>query len=346
MLGAARTAWYAAAWNAGGRNLQGLATTTVNAIADTINNLFVRPSRYADFSPVTTLSSFGPGSNFTGDGAIDMTGIGTNSRKQLDAVTFRPGSTWLVGMTEFTNGGGLSNQYNNNGESQSRGPSWWSNGDDPEFGGIVFSSGGASVSLTFPGDQFDQYRDRWLTFIAATSDNTEDFANWSGGSAPNAFNWAFRLVLIDVETAEIIQQRDGWSFRAAGTIDLTQSWYLNSGGSYVFGSGINLSNDSASAYDIAFASSQSYIGSTADPADPAVYNDLLGTGFNTAYGGQTPISGWTFDSAGTAITGTYGTYGYSTAVVPWSRLPTSGTAFQIQADNNLDPAEAPVFTSF
>jgi len=345
MLSTARTAFYSMAWNQGG-NLVAQASTVISGVLQTINNLFVRPSRYADFSPVTSLTSFGPGTNLIGSGAIDMTGIGTNSRKQLDAITFRPGSTWLAGVEEFTNGGGLFNQYNNNGESQTRGPGWRSNGDDPEFGGIVFTSGGAAVNLVFPGDQFDQYRDRWLTFIAASSDNTEDFANWSGGSAPNEYNWAFRLVLIDVSSGQIIQKRDGWSFRAAGTIDLTQSWYLNSGGSYVFGSSINLSTDSASAYDIAFASSLSYIGSTADPADPAVYLELAGTGFNTAYGGQTPISGWTFDSAGTALTGTYGTWGYSTDIVPWSRLPTSGVTIRIQADNNLDPAEAPVFTSF
>jgi hypothetical protein len=345
MLNTARTAFYSMAWNTGGGNLQALATTTVNAIADTINNLFVRPSRYADFSPVTTVGSFGPGSNFTGSGAIDMTDIGTNSRQQLDAITFRPGTNWLAGVEEFTPGGGQTNSYNNNGTPEQRGPNWWSNGDDPEFGGIVFSSGGAGTGIRFPGDQFDQYRNRWLTFIAASSDDSADFANWSGGPA-NEYNWAFRLVLIDVGSAQIIGQADGWSFRAAGTIDLTQTWYFNTGGSYTFSSSLNLSVDSASAYDIAFASSQSYIGSTADPADPAVYLDLLGTGFNTELNGDTPISGWTFDSAGTALTGTYGTYGYSTAVVPWTRLPTSGVAFRIQADANLDPAEAPVFTSF
>jgi hypothetical protein len=55
--------------------------------------------------------------------------------------------------------------------------------------------------------------------------------------------------------------------------------------------------------------------------------------------------GWTFDAAGTAITGTYGTYGYSQDLITWSRLP-SGLTSTIQADANLDPAEAPVFTSF
>jgi hypothetical protein len=153
-------------------------------------------------------------------------------------------------------------------------------------------------------------------------------------------------VLIDVSSGQIIQKQDGWSFRAAGTIDLTQTWYLNTGGSYTFSSSLSLSTDSELAYDIAFASSQSYIGTTADPADPAVYLDLLGTGFNTELNGDTPIAGWTFDSAGTAVTGTYGTYGYSTDIVPWTRLPTSGNTIQITADANLDPAEAPVFTSF
>ena len=345
MLGAARTAWSAAAWNTGGP-LVGTASTTITGNALTIDNMFVRPSRYVDFGTVAALGNFSPSIGITGGpDNIDMTGTGTNSRQQLDALTFRPGTDWLADAAGYLNGGGLTNTYNNNGTPEQRGPNWRTDGDDPETGGIVFSSGGAGTNIRFPGDQFDQYRNRWLTFIAASSDDSADFANWTGGTSPNAYDWAFRLVLLDVSSAQIIGQADGWSFRAAGTIDLTQDWEINGSSDYHLNSSLNLPTEDLSQYDIEFACYQGIMGSTADPADPAVYLDLMGTGFNTLTQGLKPIVGWTFDAAGTAITGTYGTYGYSQDLITWSRLP-SGLTSTIQADNNLDPAEAPVFTSF
>lgn len=327
-------------------DLVGEASIQVLTAAVTQDNMFVRPSRYADFSTISALGNQGAGLNLSGAaGSFDMTGIGTQNRRQLDALTFRVGNNWLADAEQFLAGGGVNNIYNNDGAQEFRGVNW-SNQGPGEFGGYTFTAGGAGISVKLSHETMDLFRNRWLTFIAASSDNQADFASWSGFDSPNSHSWAFRLMLLDVSSAEIIGSADGWSFRASGPVDLTQDWQHNSNSDYVLDHGIFIPNDSLSQLDIEFAAYQHIMGSTADPADPSVRFDLMGTGFNTETQGLRPMVGWTFDSEGTAVTGDTGeTNGFQQPIPNWSRLPSARTVI-ISGDFFQDPAEAPEFISF
>jgi hypothetical protein len=341
MLSTARTAFYSAVWNQGG-NLVASATAMVTAVADTINNLFVRPSRYADFSPVTLSPTFfGDGlfifSSST-DPSIDMTDLGTVAQKTMSALTFRVGTDWLTTAPSegFFTGFAVFDQYVTATDTIFLGLSV--NVADGQY----LMGGGNGPNCQFDSAQMDQLRNRWLTLIVCTSNTSDDFGNWTGGDDFGETGQAYRTQVYDVDTGDLVQSQDGWAFGPPGIVDLEAEWTLGfeSSGEW-YQHFINLGQDGYDTQQVQFLSYQHALGSTVDPQIHG--RDLMGSGFNTAVEGIQPWMAWNFNSAGTAISGSYGDRGYQHPFDPACRMPPGGVEITCAFDK--DPATPPVFTS-
>jgi hypothetical protein len=160
-----------------------------------------------------------------------------------------------------------------------------------------------------------------------------DFADWTGGTDPFGNGWGTRARLINAETGTLISTVDTWNYGAAGTIDLTQTWELNSG-TYAFGASVSSGGD-ISLYDrdqMEFISMWHAIGSS---FDPSVYSDeFFGTGIASTVAGVRSWIQWTASSAGTLLNNGTVDYGYAIPAggdIFGSRAP-DGTEFQIIAD--------------
>jgi len=329
-----------AGWNAGG-NLVAQAQAIINAVADTINNLFVRPSRYADFSPVTlSPTSFGDGlatlSTAT-DPSIDLSDLGTVSQKTMTALTFRVGTDWMTTAPSegFFTGFAVFNQYVNATDQI-----FINIGGNFNDGQYIMGSGGPNCQ--FSSAQMDLLRNRWLTLIVCTSNTSDDFGNWTGGDDFGDSGQAYRTQVYDVDTGDLVQSQDGWGFGPSDTIDLEAEWTLGfESSSEWYQHFISFGQDGYDTQQVQFLSYQFSIGSTVDPQIHG--RDLMGSGFNTSVEGIQPWMAWNFNSAGTEISGSYGVRGYEHPFDPACRMPAG--VVQITCNVDQDPATPPVFTS-
>jgi hypothetical protein len=332
MIGLARTAQLAG-WG-GGSAVRIQSTTTSSDQFDT--TLLVRPSFVADYNGVTNSNA---GSSLVAqdnDQLYDLTGVGTNSSKQIYAATFRVGTDWLTtGSTEgpFTLGFNIFYAFQNSEVNDFRNIFASRQQFDDDDVMIVFGNGrGGQISFT--EQQFAPLRNRWLTFITATSDNpVEDFSGWNTAQAGPDFSnigWGSYSMLIDTETAQVIAVNFGWNFNEQTTIDLTLPWAVND-----FEADNNLNtffwlDNAADLFNRTQVEIASHWCTFGDVLDPEVYwPNLTGTGVAGTVGGVQAWQVWDFVDAGTAIENDQDLiFAYSTGIGgdrTGSRLPNSAT---------------------
>lgn len=336
MLGAARTAWSAAAWNTGG-NID-VSTTAVSSIsAELGSSLLVRPSYYADYSASTAEYPGGPGLASVGPNvAIDMSDVGTVSRRAVDALTFKIGSNWLASGDTYQPAFSVTPQYN----SEMLGINVWRSHSN----GFQFSYSGIGGGMNLTAATVDSFRNRWVTMLVATSDSSSDFADWTAGPDWSGYSWAARFRLIDVDTGTVIAENDAWSFRAQGTIDLTQAWTLNSG-SYSYSLTTSIQSG-ANASDINILCFQHFIGSVVDIGHPEYYLALSGSAPVTTLGSNRAWAVLRFDGTGDQILNQYSEVnGYRYTNPAWSRQGSSAVVEARGTSFSTTPAQAPAMTS-
>ena len=226
-------------------------------------------------------------------------------------------------------------------------------GQDPSTNYVFGTAQGTNVYI----DQTNfnnNYRNRWLTCVYATSDSSGDFANWQGGTDTYGNGWCARVRLFDTETMTEIPSvyavnGDGWLFNTSGAIpDLTQAW------TYGYGSSTNslnhfgwFDNDSTLYYrsDIQILSSWYAIGNMVDVGDSQYYNQLAGNALSKTVGGYKPLSAYGFASAGTGYNqGGYGTNIYTNPQYTWGRLP-ANSVIEIGVTSSQNPPDPAEFTS-
>ena len=337
MLGLAKASEYAGWWNTGG-NLVATITDVTSTATDNDRTFLVRPSRYADWSGVTTQNFINGNMTLaSGSAAFDMASTGTNDKRLAQSVTFRVGTDWMVSASgSYTPAWNWTIGYNNNGTNVNRGLA--ASKTTSHYSFASDSSNPVSISIaTFDAD----YRNTWLTLMTCTSPTpVADFANWAAATTdPEGYGWGTRARLINAETGTVIGQNDSWNFSAAGTIDLTQTWQLNAG-SYEIG--VSLNSNDISLYNrnqMEFISFWHAIGSS---FDPAVYSDeFFGTGIASTVAGVRSWVQWTASSAGTLLNNGTVDYGYKIPAggdIFGSRAP-DGTEFNIVADNTAVTAQ-------
>jgi hypothetical protein len=260
---------------------------------------------------------------------IDMTGTGTTAKKHIFALTFRVGSDWMTtAPTGFQIGFQYSFSFDNNGTNSFRGMSL---GQDPGDN-YVFGTGGGSNIYVNKTVFNNNYRNRWLTCVFATSDTSADFADWAAGTDNFGNSWAGRTRLFDTETMTLIASSqesgpDSWLFGTDGSVpDLTQNWTLGFESSdYALNSFGFFSNDSTEYHrsDIQIMSVWYTIGSTVDIALPEYHNQLAGSAMSKTVNGIKPWSAWSMHTAGTAAVNSGVTYGYRNPHYTWARFPPS-----------------------
>lgn len=335
-VGAARASEYAGWWNTGLVPPYALSDVTFTT-ATNQPFLGVSPRYYADFSSQTGgesrsvyLGSTPTSSNF------DMTGITTEPKRFVRSITFKPGSNWLSGASGFLNGNAFRATFNNNGTNY-------------EYRFLMNYNN--ALQLT-PSDSFDGMivttavsglRNQWLAWIAAYSDSSSTFANWSA-TGTDTYGWYQRQMLVNITTGTIVTQKDAYATSAAYAYDLTQTW-SGGGTSYYYqeeiGTNTNWTTDEWRDMDL--ASIWSTVGNTFDPASNWQY--IVGDATPSTFNGQLAWTNTIFKGAGTALTDAFGTYGYQQTVGRLSSRQPTGWVAQILS-NGGSAVTAPVWTSF
>lgn len=345
-----RAAQYAGWWNQGGSNRIGSITDTTTTATSIGTNFLVRPSYYASWAGVTWAGSAGDSYVTSGSTTIDTTGVGLNGKKCVLATTFRVGTNWMTTAptdSGFYVGYGVYNVTNSNGTQSYRQTNSYKSNN------IYGFSTGDGGNINIPAATFDaSYRNKWLTYLAATSDNpTVDFANWTGGSTDTfGYGWGTRAYLINAETGTVIDTGDGWNYGAANSPDLAQYWTWGDGtSSYTLNHFIYYQNDISLYYrnDVTFLSHWYGLGSSLDPG--ATWPYFYGTGIPATVAGVKAWNRWIFGSAGTVLTNGSGIdYGYTIPIggtAMGSRAP-ANTVLRIQADVSATSAQTiPTFIS-
>jgi hypothetical protein len=340
MLGLARASQLAGWWNQGG-NRNGIITDTTSTAAVNTNSFLLRPSYFADFSVASAAQQLQMPvvlDDLAVD-EIDMTGTGTTAKKQIAAMTFRVGSDWMTtAPTEFLSAFNYFFGFSNNGTDSFRNISI---GQDPGDNYAFGNGSGANIYVNKTVFN-NNYRNRWLTCVFATSDTSADFADWAGGSDTYGNSWAGRARLFDTETMTPIATvntdgGDGWSFNSHGSVpDLTQAWtsgfetsdyYLNT-----FGSFGDFDSTLYHRSDIQIMSVWYAVGSMVDIGLPEYYNQLAGSAVSKTVGGIRPWTAWSMHSAGTELLNGAVVFGYKNPQYTWARFPACTVSIQTAFD--------------
>jgi hypothetical protein len=344
MLGLARASEYAGWWSGGALVIADNTTTTTSLFG----SLLTRPSYYTSWTGVTYPNSAGVSLVPSGSTTIDTTGIGTEAKRSLASLTFRVGQDWMTTAptTDFYQGFFVAHSLQNDTVNTFRSVAVNKNNNQ------YLLTNGAGGDITIPAATFDaDYRDRWLTYIVATSDTpTTTFAGWTGGATdPLGNGWGSRALLVDTITGDILGTRDAWNYSSAGTVDLTQTWTWGFDTSTYYDNHFLFFGGDIGQYNRAdhnMISNWFAIGSTADPA--VYYTQLTGTAISGTVAGIKSWSNWTFSEAGTVLNNGTVDYGYQNSIdgtVFGSRLP-AGAVFDLIADPGAMTAQTiPQFVS-
>ena len=327
LLGIARTADLAG-WTAfPGANLVASISDTT-ATTTTGGGIVLRPTYYADFSTTGATQQAQTFAFANSATAIDMTGTGTNAKKQIFALTFRVGDDWMTtAPSTYTSAYSQFVLFDNAGTQSFRSITL---AQEPGAANYVFGTAN-NVNVYVNKTLFDaNYRNKWLTCIYSTSDTSADFANWAGGTDPYGNAWAGRVRLYETETMTPIASvysdlGDGWLSNATGSVpDLTQSWDL-SAGTYNFNPFGFFNGDSTLYYrtDLEVMSVWYTIGSMVDTGDTQYSNQLAGSAFSTTVNSIKPWIAYAFHGAGTAQINAGDIWAYTNPVATWSRMPAS-----------------------
>jgi hypothetical protein len=325
LLGIARTAATAGWGTRPGENLtSSISDTTVTTT--TGGGILLRPTYSADFSTTSATQQVQTFTFADSATAIDMTGTGTNAKKEIYAMTFRVGTNWMTtAPSTYTQAYAQFVQFNNNG-TQSFRPLTLA--QEPGGANYVFGSG-SGVNVYVNKALFDaNYRNKWLTCIYSTSDTSADFANWAGGTDTYGNSWACRARLYETETMTPIpsvysNQGDGWLFDNTGSVpDLTQAWDLNAG-TYNFNPFGYFDNDSTLYYrtDLEIMSVWYTVGNMVDIGNTEYSNQLAGSAFSKTVNSIKPWIAYAFHGAGTPVINSGDTYAYTNPVATWGRMP-------------------------
>jgi hypothetical protein len=336
MLGAGRASQLAGWWNTAVGNL----VATINDITTTTatgGGIVLRPTYYADFSTTSATQQAQmlvlPDSSTT----IDMTGTGTNAKKQIFAMTFRVGSDWMTtAPTDYTQAFEMYMPFDNAGTQSFRSITL---AQEPGGNRYVFGTAQGPNLYVDKTTFNNNYRNKWLTAIYSTSDTSADFANWAGGTDTYSQSWAGRCRLYETETMTPVPSYyanggDGWLFETTGsTPDLTQAWNLNAG-TYNFGPFGFFSSDSTLYYrtDMQVMSVWYTIGDMIDPAETQYSNQLAGSAFSKTVNGIKPWVAFAFHGAGTPQVNAGDTWGYDNPVYTWGRLPPAQVRISVEFD--------------
>jgi hypothetical protein len=354
LLGIARTADLAG-WGTQNQT-SGLAISV--PVTANFSGAYVPGYYYQDFSGITTTTQSTVSSEWntwdgTGSAAFDQSSLTNSPKLMVKAVTFKLGSGW--GNYTTWNAGRVNAHY-----------SKWTDsvGTNIGVGAFVINPGSATGSLNFNGSLWERgvtatvisttvsniqnnYLDRWLAFVSATSDTTSTFANWTGGSL-TARNWCERSILVDIATQTIIGQADAVAL-ATGGFDNSQNFstqaYAIDSGSYQFQSQ-GIIQDSGS-YSSTFNATPYYklsdwvtVGNTFDPID--YWQQITGETPLPVVNGYTAWFVTNSDSAGTSTTFS-GSPAYRISVSASTRQPAG--VYQYIA-NPYGTTPAPVYTSY
>lgn len=313
---------------------------------------------YQDFSGITTTTGATVSSewntwDFTGSAAFDQTSLTNSPKLMVKAVTFKLGSGW--GNYTTWNAGRVNAHY-----------SRWTDNTSTNIGAgaFVINPGPTTDSLTFNGTLWERgvtatvisttvsniqnnYLDRWLAFVSATSDTTSTFANWTGGSLTSR-NWCERSILVDIASQTIIGQADAVAL-ATGGFDNNQNFstqaYEIDNGSYQFKSQGVIQD--AGNYSSTFNATPYYklsdwitVGNTFDPID--YWQQITGETPQAVVDGYTAWFISSSTSAGTSTT-YLGSPAYQISVSAATRQP-AGVYQYIMNPYGTTPA--PVYTSY
>ena len=300
MFGLARAAQTASWW---GGDAPAKATTTVSITTADPDFFMVAPRYYADLSAMDT-SGF-PNLGFvpaSGSGQqFDQTGMGTNERMSVQAVTLRMGSSYMTNVPVNTYTQGINYYYIFEQTGVASWPRNISLGNASEFAGdTTWSFGANNVNVFLSESQMDQIRNTWVTAILATSDTSTDFANWSGGTDDTGLGWATRVQLVNTATNTMIAQSDGWlNASFALGVDLTQQYTVGYNSSNYFVNSFQYSDDWSlyNRKDVNFASAWFAIGSMFDPSDAVLRSQVMGSAMSAAVNGVQPLV-WYMGTAG------------------------------------------------
>jgi len=300
MFGLARAAQTASWW---GGDAPAKATTTVSITTADPDFFMVAPRYYADLSAMDTSGfpnlGFVP-ATFNGQ-QFDQTGMGTNERMSVQAVTLRMGSSYMTNVPANTFTSGINDYYIFEQTGVGNWPRNLSLGNASEFAGdTTWNFGSNNVNVYFPESEMDQIRNTWVTVIMSTSDTSTDFANWTGGTDDTGLGWAARVMMVNTATNTVIAQTDSWLNASwALGIDLTQQYTVGYNSSNYFLNSFQYSNDWSlyNRKDVNFASGWYAIGSMFDPGDAVLRSQVMGSAMSAAVNGVQPLV-WYMGTAG------------------------------------------------
>lgn len=342
MLGLARASEYAGWWNSSPR-------WSATGLFDIVQTNKVSPRYYADFTGMTEAMTSGQvaiADISSGSTAIDMTSVPNFGRRQVHALTFKVGTNWLAtpgasytpafrDYHQFFQNGTQINQYSYCAEYNS----------EIIFGVTFDQFTGISLSTS----AFAPYRNRWLGLICATSETTASFSNWTG-TGSNTYNNCARIYLVDIEAKTVIATVDKYAYADKTLIDLTQSWSATNAGSPTYYDqriatiGNNTTDIASNGRDeFEHLSSWMSIGETLDPA--VYWSQLIGEAPADTVGGVRAWSTLRLPTAGSAVTGVFGTYGYIQSTPGSYRWP-ANTQWAIEAPSTQILPTPPVYTQY
>jgi hypothetical protein len=343
MLGLGRASEYAGWWSS---QSPVWASMTTTALAETPNH--ISPRYYSDFSAATTVGTGGTAgiaSITSGSTVIDLTSLGsTEGKRQTHALTFKVGSNWVpTPQSSYTRAFGNYQQFYQSGVQTN----YYTYGGSQSGNYIFGFTIDQFLPITLTSTQMNTYRNKWLGLVCSTSDSTSSFANWTG-TGSNTYNFCCRTYLIDLETNTVISTLDNYAYASKPAIDLTQTWYASSAGSPTYyndrilllGTATTLTSGDT---DFKMLSDWMCIGSTLDPSVWWPY--LVGDGIGDTVNNVRAWSTSRYTGSGTAVVGTYGTYGYDLGLSGSYCWP-ANTNWEIVCSATQNPPTAPTFVSY
>lgn len=329
MLGIARAAQYAGWGTAPDAEM----TTTALAVAQTLNpEGLAQPNWYADFLPITNGSGFNSVGALSYTGAapsISMTGIGTDSRKGIFAITFQIGSTWFNDLTGLSDEQGFTfyQQIKPNAAAVFRNFDIYWTAFDTKCRMNMFGAPG----LLFSPSEINAIRNKWVTVVVAYSSTSADFANFSPELPDPSALIQTRSMIMDNTTGALIKSADAPGSFGTDTFSLPQDYRLASGAFYEYSAGVNINDPvtTRNRNDIKLGGFWIAHGSTLDPLN--YQNNFRSFARADTIGGIRAWANGRFDFATTTnLTAGGGVvYGRSIDVDNGDRLPNTDTTFQI-----------------
>jgi len=322
MLGLARASQWAGWWSQG--EPQALDMTLTFAVEATPE---ISPRYAANWTAADPAPAFSTICQYLQDtdGAnIDMSNIGLQDVSTVNCLTFRVGQDWMnpnpsVALMDLI---AVFDVFNAPDSAEFRKCGLVTDGQ-----GNIRLAPDDSIGYDIGPEWPTEWRDRWMTWIISTSNNSADFSDWSAGT--NANDIYARIYLVDARTGEVlINYDDDQTYNDySNTIDLSEQWVMafdDSTGNYYYGSFTSSSSDdwiSGNLDQVEIATAWKCFGSTIDPAG----NVSLLAGFapaTTVQGQQAWARAVVLDAGEALTNGNAVTYGY-TANVPNSgqRLP-------------------------